>query len=881
MKRLLSVLAIVIFQSFNGSAQQGWSIQPGSIQTRWAKQVQPSNVMPEYPRPQLVRPSWTNLNGLWQYSVTSLNAGIPSTWNGKILVPFPYESALSGVKKSLQANELLWYKRQFNIPASPGRQRTLLHFGAVDYDATVFVNGKELQRHTGGYQAFSMDITDALKTGANELVLRVWDPTDMGPNPHGKQVLRPQGIMYTPSSGIWQTVWLENVPEQYIQAIRPTPDIDRQLLHLEISVAGSCEDCQVSATASAAGKLAGKIAGPAGKSLSLKVPDPRLWSPDDPFLYDLEITLSRNGKLIDRVRSYFGMRKIAVQKDENGVDRIFLNNQYTYNLGTLDQGFWPDGLYTAPTDAALKFDIEAAKAMGFNTIRKHIKLEPARWYYHADKLGMMVWQDMVNPGNDSLEGHIQFEQEMKENISQLHHFPCITTWVLFNEKWGQYDQERLTKWIRQADPSRLVNGHSGEMLYVNDQLRSPSPNAWVAADMTDVHAYPNPGYMKLQPGKAAVIGEFGGIGVPVEGHLWNDLQAGWGYDGVVTPPMLRKQYTQMIDSLKVLEGKGLSASIYTQPFDVESEQNGLITYDRAVIKLPLTVIREIHERLWPATKNAIAVTKGFSVTVADTINKDYAARLKEYEAGKHDSAFLRSLTLMAVKNKDADNTARFAAAYINQLKLPFLDNNIQFIETVTNSSAEPGYTLLQQWVKKYNKEGERNGITYKLQDIIFREQAKKYLGDEPEWDKIEAIIAANKPLDGELIRGLSVIYYLNALSADKSNAARNLVEAASRYDSLYNNGMYNDWAWGLFGKTSDKALLEKALVWAKKGIDREKDPGRQANVIDTYANILHKLGRTAEALGWQEKAVKASNDGEIRDNYEKMKRGEKTWIETK
>jgi beta-galactosidase/beta-glucuronidase len=401
------------------------------------------------------------------------------------------------------------------------------------------VNGKEVGLHTGGYQAFSIDITDALKPGANELVVRVWDPTDLGPNPHGKQVLHPQGIMYTPSSGIWQTVWMETLPAQYIQALTPAPDIDKKVLDLNVSVAGDCEDCHVEAIALAAGKPVAATKASAGKALQLRIPSARLWSPDDPFLYDLEITLRKNGKPIDRVHSYFGMRKISVQADAEGKPRIFLNNRYTYNLGTLDQGFWPDGLYTAPADAALRFDIEAAKAMGFNTIRKHIKIEPARWYYHADKIGMLVWQDMVNPGNDTEEGRAQFETELKENIAQLYHHPSIVVWVLFNEKWGSYDQERLTKWIRQLDPSRLVNGHSGEMLYVNDQLRSPSPNAWAASDLTDVHAYPNPGYMQLQAGKAAVIGEFGGIGVPVEGHLWNDLQAGWGYDGVVTPPLLR------------------------------------------------------------------------------------------------------------------------------------------------------------------------------------------------------------------------------------------------------------------------------------------------------------------------------------------------------
>ncbi len=449
----------------------------------------------------------------------------------------------------------------------------MLRFGAVDFEANVYINGNSVGSHSGGFQNFSFDITDQLKEGSNELTVRVWDPTDQGPNPHGKQVLDPGGIMYTPSSGIWQTVWLEIVPAVSIDNIRLVPDIDDHTISIAADLSGEESGITIKATIQENGKVI------AGKTFTgattVAIPSPKLWSPDNPFLYDLQLQLIKNGKVLDQVSSYFGMRKIEIRKDRKGTDRIFLNNQYTYNLGTLDQGFWPDGLYTAPTDEALAFDIKAAKAMGFNTIRKHIKVEPARWYYHADRLGMLVWQDMVNPGSHTTEARAQFEKENKENIAQLYNHPSIVVWVLFNEKWGQYDQERLTKELKQLDPTRLINGHSGEILYVNDVLRSPSPDAWVGADMTDVHAYPMPGHVQQQPGKAAVIGEFGGIGVPVEGHLWDDLVAGWGYDGVVTTPVMKKQYTQMVDSLKVLEQAGLSASIYTQPFDVESEQNGL------------------------------------------------------------------------------------------------------------------------------------------------------------------------------------------------------------------------------------------------------------------------------------------------------------------
>jgi tetratricopeptide (TPR) repeat protein len=619
------------------------------------------------------------------------------------------------------------------------------------------------------------------------------------------------------------------------------------------------------------------VKGKTNSTINIPIKNARLWSPDAPYLYDLTATLGK-----DKVKSYFGMRKIEIKQDEKGIDRIFLNNKYTYNLGTLDQGFWPDGLYTAPTDEALAFDIKASKAMGFNTIRKHIKVEPARWYYHADKLGMLVWQDLVNPGNDTPEGRAEFERENKETIAQLYSYPSIVTWVLFNEKWGQYDQERLTKELKQLDPTRLINGHSGEMLYVNDALRSPSPDAWTGADMTDVHAYPNPGHIKFEKGKAAVLGEFGGIGVPVEGHLWDDLKAGWGYDGVVTPPILRKQYSGMVDSLKKLEAQGLTASIYTQPFDVETEQNGLMTYDRQVIKLPVEVIREIHARLLPVTRNYETATKGFSAIIADTINKAYAARLEEYNKGKRDGAFLRGLALMAKNQKDDLTAVKAATDYINQLGISVSEGEANFIEQFTDKSTDPGFALLINWVSENIKEGLRNKITHKLQSIIFKEKVKIHLGDDPNWSGIEQIITANKPLDGELIRGLSVIYYLNALSQEKPNAVRNLVDAATRYDEFYNSGDYNTWAWELFRKTNDKITLKKAAIWAKKGVDSEKDPLRLASVMDTYANILHKIGRTSEALVWLEKAIAANpGDMEIKENYEKMKRGEKTWPEIK
>ena len=319
------------------------------------------------------------------------------------MVPYPLESALSGVQKSLQPDQLLWYRRSIEKSEGKSGDRTLLNFGAVDWQATVFVNGQELRSHQGGYESFSLDITEALKPGSNDLVVKVVDPTDQGPNPHGKQTLNPGGIMYTPSSGIWQTVWLETVPQTSIESLVLTPDVDRSELNIQVHLKGPDAGYSIEAIAKDGSKIVSKekFVGPS----SLHIDHPRLWSPEDPFLYDLQVRLLRHGKIVDEVKSYFGMRKIEIKKkDDKGIERIFLNNVYTYNLGTLDQGFWPESLYTAPTDDALKFDIQAIKAMGFNTIRKHIKVEPARWYYYCDQLGMMVWQDMVNPGNDTPDG---------------------------------------------------------------------------------------------------------------------------------------------------------------------------------------------------------------------------------------------------------------------------------------------------------------------------------------------------------------------------------------------------------------------------------------------------------------------------------------------
>ncbi|HUP13516.1 MAG TPA: hypothetical protein VM187_14930, partial [Niastella sp.] len=383
--------------------------------SRWAKEVSASNALTAYPRPQLERPNWQNLNGLWQYAITTKDAATPTAYAGQILVPFAIESALSGVKKMVQPTENLWYKKTISKPALKKGERALLHFGGVDWQATVFINKKKVGFHSGGYGSFSVDITDALTKGDNELLVKVYDPTDKGPNPHGKQVLTPKDIWYTPTTGIWQTVWLETVPEVYIKELKLTPDIDNNKLTVATLTNVTGDGYTVEAVAMSGDKeISRKTITKEDNALAIN--DAHYWSPEDPFLYDLSVRLLKNGKVVDEVKSYFGMRKVEIKKDAEGHDRIFLNNKYVFNLGTLDQGFWPDGIYTAPTDEALAYDIKAIKAMGFNTIRKHIKREPDRWYFHCDKIGMIVWQDMINPAfNPNEEAKKVFEQECKEN----------------------------------------------------------------------------------------------------------------------------------------------------------------------------------------------------------------------------------------------------------------------------------------------------------------------------------------------------------------------------------------------------------------------------------------------------------------------------------
>jgi beta-galactosidase/beta-glucuronidase len=575
-----------------------WEPANGPLLTRWAKDVSPRDVHRDYPRPQMVRDEWQSLNGLWDYAITGKEAASPQTFDGRILVPFPIESALSGVMKRVGEKNRLWYRRTFKVPADWPRQSILLHFGAVDWEAVVYVNGKEVGTHRGGYDGFSIDISDALKrSGDEELVVAVWDPTDAGPQPRGKQVNKPHAIWYTPTTGIWQTPWLEPVSTGGIESLRLVPDVDAGLLKLTARL-HSPMDAKLEVTALDGRTRVGSATGRPDQEINLPVRNAKLWSPDLPFLYGLRVRVLVGAKVVDDVKSYFGMRKIALGKDQNGINRLFLNNKPVFQLGTLDQGFWPDGLYTAPSDAALRYDIEFTKEAGFNMARKHVKVEPDRWYYWCDKLGLLVWQDM--PSGDkyirkedpdiqrSKESAKQFQAELKALIDQKGNHPCIVFWVPFNEGWGQFDTAQVTDWIKKYDPTRLVSSASG----------------WTdrgVGDVHDIHAYPGPAAPKVEAKRASVLGEFGGLGLPVRGHTWQD-EKNWGYKSYTNAQDLTRAYLDLIKKLRPLATEqGLSAAIYTQTTDVEIEVNGLLTYDRAVIKMDRKAVAEANRTLYEPT----------------------------------------------------------------------------------------------------------------------------------------------------------------------------------------------------------------------------------------------------------------------------------------
>lgn len=582
-----------------------WKPVGGRIMTEWAAKIDVENVLPEYPRPIMERADWINLNGLWNYAISPVGQAMPQSYDGRILVPFAVESSLSGVGKSLGEKNELWYQRQFSVPPKWKGHRILLHFGAVDWKADVWVNKVKVGQHTGGFTPFSFDITPALLNGENELIVKVWDPTDKGPQPRGKQVSKPGGIWYTPVSGIWQTVWLEPVPIRSIVNIKTTPDIDRNKLTVEVMT-----DHQMLSDKLEVKVLEGKQLVAVGSSVNgipveITMPsDVKWWSPDSPFLYDMEICLYSENKLIDKVKSYTAMRKYSTKRDKNGIVRLQLNNKDLFQFGLLDQGWWPDGLYTAPSDEALVYDIQKTKDFGYNMIRKHIKVEPARWYTHCDRLGVIVWQDMPSGDKNpewqnrtyfegaefkrSAESEAIYRKEWKEIIDCLKSYPCIGTWVPFNEAWGQFKTPEIAEWTKQYDPSRLVNPASGG-------------NHYTCGDMLDLHNYPGPEMYLYDAQRATVLGEYGGIGLVLKEHLW-EPNRNWGYVQFSTSQEATDEYLKYANMLKDMIARGFSAAVYTQTTDVEIEVNGLMTYDRKVIKLDEQKLKRANTEICESLK---------------------------------------------------------------------------------------------------------------------------------------------------------------------------------------------------------------------------------------------------------------------------------------
>ena len=571
-----------------------WKPADGILLSKFAKDVDPSAPHPEYPRPQLVRSDWVNLNGLWDYAITPVSQSDPAP-QGKILVPFPAESALSGIAKPVGKDNLLVYNRTFTIPKEWTGKHILLHFGAVDWKTTVTLNGKLLGEHKGGYDPFTFDITDALADGEQSITVTVWDPTKeeiagdapAGRQPVGKQLTNPGGIWYTPNTGIWQTVWMEPVADAYIKSINPVSDIKAKTMTFNFIVGGESNGTFV-----AIGNQSVPVAD--GRAvITTAYPDAELWSPSNPKLYDFTAELTKGGAVIDQVQSYFGMREVSLGKTDDGITRILLNGEFVFQHGPLDQGWWPDGLYTAPTDKALRFDLEMTKAFGFNMLRKHVKTEPDRFYRHCDELGILVWQDMpsgdgyISPNdpdfNRTSASAAQYEQEYAAMISRLKSFPSIIMWVPFNEGWGQYDTERIVKMTNQLDPTRLVNCASG----------------WTdrnCGSVHDKHCYPGPDMFEPEENRATVLGEYGGLGFPVKGHSWKE-DGNWGYVSFEDQENLFNKYNDLNNGLKELIKRGLSAAVYTQTTDCEIEVNGLMSYDREVIKMPVDKLAESNKAL--------------------------------------------------------------------------------------------------------------------------------------------------------------------------------------------------------------------------------------------------------------------------------------------
>ena len=626
----ISLLAIALVVA---TASYAWKPAGTKIMTKWGEALTPENVLPEYPRPQLARTAWLNLNGLWEYAVIPKKDPTPTTYQGEILVPFAVESALSGVGKKVTAADRIWYKRKVTIPKEWAGQKIVLNFGAVDYEMELRVNQAVVGSHKGGFDHITFDITEYLKDGENELVVSVLDPTNWEDNPVGKQRVVWGGIWYMPVSGIWQTVWLEPVsPTLSIEELRMTPDIDKEELDLQVFTDNVLYgyDYGVRLTVSAKGKVIFSKIEKVNNILTLKIPSPHLWSPEDPFLYDLKAEILKLewpvkdpksktkeqddakvepkiiGEPLDVVSSYFGMRKISLGAWKNNQPVMYLNNKQYFQNGVLDQGWWPDGLYTPPSEEAVLFEMNFLKESGFNMLRKHVKVESDRYYYMADKLGLLIWQDMpsaaschkglrcgqfTGPGakTDLIKKSAaagQFEHEFRNIISMLYSHPSVVSWVIFNEGWGQYNTGRLTDFVRGLDKSRLINSVSGWTLLDY-------------GDVYDIHSYNEvPEAPKAMTNRAIVVGEYGGIGYYKQNHTWNENKNGWGYQSYDDPIKLEDAYkVKFNEIIRQKKEIGLSGAVYTQTSDVQGEVNGLLTYDRKVVKIPAKRLKLIHEPL--------------------------------------------------------------------------------------------------------------------------------------------------------------------------------------------------------------------------------------------------------------------------------------------
>ncbi len=595
MKRNLLLIVLFFAILYVGCRKNGfdnWKIAENSLLTEWALKVDPLKPWPEYPRPDMVRDKWLNLNGLWDYAITPRDSQ-PEKWDGKILVPYPVESALSGVKKRVSENENLWYRTNFKIPGSWKKGKILLNFEACDWETKVWIDGKEAGSHKGGYDPFSFEISGVLSDkNDHELLVRVWDPTDRGPQPRGKQVSNPGGIWYTPTTGIWQTVWLEPVSNSYITSFRIATDIDKKVMAFKVLTSDNTG--VVTIIISENGKKISSSKGKPGEEISLEISNPVLWEPDNPFLYDVTIDLKgENGS--DHVKTVAGMRKISLGKTDDGFTRMLLNNRFAFQRGPLDQGFWPDGIYTPPTDEAMVYDLKMTKNMGYNMLRKHVKVENRRFYNWCDKLGILVWQDM--PSGDryisgtmpditkSEEDGAQFEYELKRMIDTKYNHPSIIMWIPYNEGWGQWDTERITDLIKKYDPTRLVNSASG----------------WTdrgCGDVLDIHSYPAPRCPEPQENRAIVLGEYGGLGYPVPNHTWEATN--WGYRTFEDSLQLLTTFETYLDQIyRFVKENGLSAIIYTQTTDVETETNGLMTYDRKIDKMGAASVAKANAGVIP------------------------------------------------------------------------------------------------------------------------------------------------------------------------------------------------------------------------------------------------------------------------------------------